>query len=832
MNGMHSLLRRQLKRNLGDLVLLPEYLHEFIQAVNEAYQEFDADRGMLERSLELSSQELLEANSEMRAIFQAIPDLLFRIDSGGTILEYAAGSASVFSGDPRALVGRRIQDVHSGEVADQFLAAMDNVRKTGSITVIEYCLPIINGKQCFEARLMPLLQDQMIAIVRNITDKIEAEEKLKESERRLHCILHGSPIPALVISRDHRVIHWNRALEELTGIKGCEMIGTDRHWNAFYSKKRPCMADIIVDQDFDSISRWYDEYDKSRLLEEALEGTLRLRLRGPGQRIIHFTAAAIRDSRGELVGAIETFQDITEHKEAEQALAEAEEKYRSMFENAVNGIFQVSVWGHLIRVNRSFAEMLGYDSPEEVLEKLTNFGAQVFVKPERYLELLHLLEEKRVVREFEAQFFQKDERIVWITINARGVYDSTGKTSYIEGTALDITERKMFESRLFQRQKMDAIGTLAGGVAHDFNNLLSPIIGYTELALNNVPHETKLRSNLEQVLRSANRARDLVRQILAFSRPSEQEQKPVQLSLVMKEAMEIIRSSLPSTIRIEQKIDPEAGAGVVKADRTQMHQVIMNLCTNAGQAMSEKGGLIEVSLKNERVDPIATRLNKGLEPGTYLLLSIRDTGQGMDHATIKRIFDPYFTTKSAGKGTGLGLAVVYSIVKNHKGVITVYSEPGQGSNFHIYLPRIDVEPAAAGLADSSLQSGSGRILLVDDDEAIVELEKQMIEELGYEVTARCNSIEALETFKVLPDRFDLVFADQTMPNMTGLELAAEIHRIRPEIPVILCTGFSDHIVQHLGHSGVKTILSKPILMGQLAETLNKFLCKTAGDCLG
>ena len=679
---MHSLLRRQLRRYLADPLSIPEEWRGFVQAVNEAYREFDADRGMLERSLELSSQELLEANLEMRTIFKAIPDLLFRIDYEGTILECAAGGASEFFRNPRELIGKRIQDVHSIDTADQFLAAMKSVRKTGAMAVIEYCLLTGNGNQCFEARLMPLLKDQMIAIVRN----------------------------------------------------------------------------------------------------------------------------------------------ITERKEWQQALVEATERYRSIFQNAVNGIFQISIGGRLIRVNPAFADALGYDSPTEVLDKITNFGSQVFVKQERYLELLHLLEDGGVVREFEAQFFRKDGKVSWITINARAVRDPQGKISYLEGTALDITERKMFESRLFQRQKMDAIGTLAGGVAHDFNNLLSPVIGYTEMALNKIPHETRLRTNLEQVLKSAYRAKDLVSQILAFSRQAEQEQRPIQLSSVVQEVLGIIRSSFPSTIEILQKIAPGAGSGMVMADSTQMHQVIMNLCANAGHAMREKGGLLEVSLTNEEVDPIATRLQKGLVPGSYLRLSVRDSGHGMDPEIIKRIFDPYFTTKSAGEGTGLGLAVVYSIVKNHKGVITAYSEPGQGSTFHVYLPRLETDAVAAAIACAPLPTGSGRILVVDDDEAIVELEKQMLEELGYEVDAKHSSIEALETFRAHPDRFDLVFTDQTMPGLTGLELARQMLLIRLDIPIILCTGLSDRIAACAPESGVRTVLSKPILLNQLAETIHKILC--------
>lgn len=824
MENIHSLLKRQLTRHFGDHFSIPEEWRGIIQAVNEAYREFDADRGMLERSLELSSQELLQANSEMVAIFQAIPDLLFRLDNSGTILEYAAGNISEFVKDPDELLGTRIQEVPSREVSEIFDQAINQVRLTKSMAVVEYCLYRHDRKQCYEARLLPLLQDQMIAIIRNITEHKESEDRLRESERHLDSIIQGSPIPAFVISKDHRVIYWNRALEELTGLKGCELIGTDRQWTAFYTAQRPCMADLLVDQDFESISKWYKNYGRSRLLEEAIEATGFFPILGKDGRWLHFTTAAIRDSRGELVGAIETFEDITERKKAEEALAEAEEKYRSIFENAVNGIFQISIEGRLISVNPAFADTLGYDSPAEVLETIADFGSQVFVKPQHYSELLHQLDERGIVREFEAQFRRKDEKIAWITLNARAVRDVAGRIVYIEGTAQDITERKMFESRLFQRQKMDAIGTLAGGIAHDFNNLLAPVIGYTELALSKVSPENRLRGNLEQVLKSAHRAKDLVSQILSFSRQSEQERKPIQLGLVVKETLGLIRSSLPSTIEIQQNVAPGAGSSRVTADSTQMHQVIMNLCANAGHAMREKGGVLEVSLSNEEIDPIATRLHKGLDPGSYLRLSVRDTGHGMEHDILKRIFDPYFTTKDPGEGTGLGLAVVYSIVKNHKGVITAYSEPGRGSAFHVYLPRVDTGTAAPVVDHAPPRTGTGRILVVDDDEALVELELQMLEELGYEVTARHSSTEALETFRADPDRFDLIFTDQTMPGMTGLELARQVLQIRPGMPIILCTGYSDIVASKDRHIGISTILPKPLLLNQVADAVQRVLC--------
>ncbi len=826
MTDMHSLLKRQLERHFGDRCQFGEKLRAFLRAVDDAYKEFDVDRGMLERSLELSSQELMEANSEMRAVFQTIPDLLFRLDKKGVILEFAAAKFSDFFKDPRDLIGKRIQDVPDRDVADQFLAAIEKVRETKSLVMFEYGFQLEQEEQYFEARLMPLLQDQMIAIVRNITEKRKTEENLRESERRLDCIMQGSPIAALVISRDHRVIYWNRAMEELTGVSATEMVGSDRHWSAFYPTWRPLLADLLVDRDFVGLMSNYPECNRSVLLDEAMEGSRFFPGLGGRDRTIQFTAAAIRDSRGELVGAIETYDDITEGKKAQEALAEAEEKYRSIFENAVEGIFQLSMAGSLISLNAAFVQTLGYNDAQEVLDQITDFGAQVFVNPKHYLELLDLIEKSGVVKEFETQFRRRDATIAWITLNVRAIRDEAGRISWLEGTAQDITERKALEARLIEKQKMDAIGALAGGIAHDFNNILTPIIGYTELALNDLSQTARLETNLKRVLKSAHRAKDLVSQILHFSRRSEQQYRPVHLGLLVKEAMELIRALLPSTIEIRQNMEPRTMAGTVMADPTQMHQILMNLCANAGHAMRLSGGVLEVSLGDEEIST-ASMVEKEQPGGMYLKLSVRDTGEGMEPEVTQRIFDPYFTTKRVGEGTGLGLAVVYSIVKNHKGAIKVFSEPGKGSVFSVYLPRLDREAVESTAVKSSVIGGSGRIMVVDDEEDIVELEKQMLEELGYEVMpTRCGT-EALHAFRASPERFDLVLTDQTMPGMTGVELAKEILSIRAGIPIVLCTGLGDSVHMKACKDGIGVILAKPISFRQMAETVKNLLSDSA-----
>ncbi len=403
-----------------------------------------------------------------------------------------------------------------------------------------------------------------------------------------------------------------------------------------------------------------------------------------------------------------------------------------------------------------------------------------------------------------------------------------GKPLYIEGFVEDISERKRaeeekakLEAELRQAQKLEAIGTLAGGIAHDFNNILQPMMGYTEMALNELSPSSPLRDDLEQVLSASLRAKELIRQILTISRSAQEQQRIlIDISLIIKEALKLLRSSLPTSVEIRQNIR----MGAALADPTQIHQVLMNLCTNAAHAMDDNG-ILEVRLSHVDLSEsdLADQSIVDLKPGPYLRLTVSDTGCGMDASTMEHIFDPYFTTKEVGKGSGLGLAVVSGIVKRHEGAITVRSEPDKGTTFSIYIPSVDVQSATAMQVDHVLQRGSERILLVDDEPAVMEMGTRLLEHLGYNVTSQTDSVTALEVFRSSPDEFDLVITDYTMPKLTGLDFAMEVLRIRPDMPIVLCTGFSEKItpdsVQELGVE----LLLKPYGMRQISEMVRKIL---------
>ncbi len=385
-------------------------------------------------------------------------------------------------------------------------------------------------------------------------------------------------------------------------------------------------------------------------------------------------------------------------------------------------------------------------------------------------------------------------------------------------------ENDRFEAKLRQSQKMEAMGTLAGGIAHDFNNILFPLIGYTEMLQQDFSHEKLVMDRASKILKAAFRARDLVKQILTFSRQHPQELQPVRIHSIVNECLKLLEASIPKTIRIETKIDSDCG--LVIADPTEIHQIIINLATNAYHAMPPSGGEMKILL--ERTDvPSQVQGFSELTPGGYVVLKIIDNGHGIERSVIDKIFDPYFTTKSKDRGTGLGLSVVQGIVKNCKGRVHVYSEPGKGTEVHVYLPRMEGETDDKSSERSlPFQGGCERILLVDDEIAVLKMEQLMLERLGYLVTPQNGSLQALEAFNAGPEQFDLVITDMTMPIMTGDKLSKALRRIRPEIPILICTGFSEYISKEKAEAlGIGGFLLKPVGLSTFAHKIREVIKK-------
>ncbi|MBC2695965.1 MAG: response regulator [Desulfobacteraceae bacterium] len=383
-------------------------------------------------------------------------------------------------------------------------------------------------------------------------------------------------------------------------------------------------------------------------------------------------------------------------------------------------------------------------------------------------------------------------------------------------------EKHLLEEHLRYTKKMEAIGTLAGGIAHDFNNILAAIMGYTELASLNSSDSDSLKSDLDEIIKASNRAKDLTKQILLFSRQTEQKQKPIKIEIIVKEVLKMMRASLPTTIEIRQNI--KTGLDPILSDPTEIHRVLMNLCTNAAHAMQKKGGVLEVTLSDIELDKKTAAQNLDLNPGQYQMLTINDTGHGMDSSVIERIFDPFFTTKKYGEGTGMGLAMTHGILKSCGGTITLNSEVGKGTTFKVFFSAIKSEITVESKQDEQIPHGKERILLVDDEAALVSAGKQLLESLGYKVIAKTNSVEALETFKEQPNNFDIVITDMTMPKMTGENLSKKILAIRPDMPIIICTGFSEVISEKKAKAiGIREFIMKPILRKDIAKIIRVVL---------
>ena len=525
-------------------------------------------------------------------------------------------------------------------------------------------------------------------------------------------------------------------------------------------------------------------------------------------------------------GAIANARLFDERRRAEQALRESEASLRSIFRAAPVGIGMVT--DRVLRqVNDYICEMTGY-SRNELVDQNARILYPTREEYERVGREKYVLIREQGTGSIETCWQRKDGKVIDVLLSSTPL-DPADWSIGVTFTALDITERKRaererasLEEKLRISQKMEAIGTLAGGIAHDFNNILSAIIGYAELADIDTRRESPVASSLAQILKAAFRARDLVRQILMFSRQSEVQFGPLQVNLIIKETLKLLRASLPATIQVRQDL---GDCGKILGDPTQVHQVVMNLCTNAYQAMGAEGGLLDISLSS--VDINAGHLVQGetLQPGQYLKLSVRDTGHGIDPEILHRIFEPYYTTREKGAGTGLGLAVVHGIVKNHRGAIQASSQVGVGSTFDVYFPKVeDYSVESEAEPEEPVRGGNECILFVDDEPALEELGGRLLSGLGYEVVTRSSAWEALQLFKAKTMAFDLVITDMTMPQLTGEKLALEILRIRPEMPIILCTGFSEQINNERARSlGIRALVMKPFLKNEMARTIRRVL---------
>ena len=769
-----------------------------------------------------AQESLKESEERYRNLVELSPEAIFVHQEGQIKYINREGTRIFGAVNPRELIGKLVMELIHPDYHEVVKARVEQVystRKTLPRAELKY---VRIDKQVIDVEARGTDIDYLgkpatLSVIRDITNEKRKEKELKESEERYRLLIESADLSgqAIIIHQDRGEVEAvcvfsNRTAVSITGYTQEEL--DNLSW-----------MDILHPQDRDAALKRYRIRLSGKDIPDLFEASI---IRKDGKEVPIELSSTISEFQGNSA-LVTFFKDITDRRQVEEALRKSEERYRELVENAVMGFYQIEKQGKYQMVNRRMAEIFGYASPQEFMEDIDNVSA-LYVHPDERSKILQQIDDKGSLEGVEVEFKKKTGENIWVKLNTRATSDKDGGVIY-EGTLEDITERKQMEEerkkledQLQQAYKMEAIGTLAGGIAHDFNNILTPIIVQSELALMDIDEKNPIRFNLQEVMKAGLRAKDLVKQILTFSRQSEQQPIPLRITPIIKEAIKLLRASLPTTIEIQLNLEKDEDT--VIADPTQIHQVLMNLCTNAAHAMRDKGGNLNVSLNKVELDSEYTSRYTELEPGPYTKLAVSDSGHGISPEVIDRIFDPFFTTKDRSEGTGMGLAVVHGIIKGYGGEITVESEPGKGATFNVFIPRVKTVAADEPEITTELPVGNERVLVIDDEQGMVETLCRMLDRLGYQTTKRASSVEALELFKAGPDRFDLVITDQTMPNITGMELAKTFMDIRPDMPIILCTGFSEKVNEDSAKAmGISAFILKPIVMRDIAHTIRQVL---------
>ena len=763
-----------------------------------------------------------EATERLQEIFSHTTEAIFslRVTPAKEFIyeEFNPAAAEMSGVQSIKACGRRPQDVMPVETAAQLNANYRRCLEEGR--PIEYIQTLGFGpgrRGTYSTFLIPIRDasgriHRIAGFARDVTEQQEAERALLVSEEKFSKAFRSSPDAISVSDAANGVfMDINEGFERLFACKAADVIGKSSR----------------------ELDLWAVPEDRDRLLGalkaggsvKNFETTARPRS-GPTKPCVLAAETVEIGGRTCLVLVI---RDVTEQRAAERALRESEAKFRSYFESPLIGMAITSPDRRWLEVNDQLCRMLGYT--QEELRGMTWADLTVdgdLQDNETYLR--RALAGELETYAMDKRYRRKDGEIIHTSIAVRCIRKADGAADYFLTVVQDQTARieaeraqGELESQLRQAQKLEALGQLAGGIAHDFNNILTAIMAYAELAAMDLENPDEVRQHLDQVQKASNRARDLVRRILTFSRQRKQERKAVPLKPVIEEALSLVRSTLPASIEISVRVAPDAP--VVLADLSQVHQVLMNLCTNSAHAMKDRPGRLDVALERVSVDAALVRAQPDLREGVYARLTVSDTGSGMAPEIVKRIFEPFFTTKAPGEGTGLGLSVVHGIMQDHEGAVTVESGLGLGTIFRLYFPeKIGVEDETQTGAQPLARGRGERVMFIDDELALCDSTRQLLDRLGYQTTAFSSPVAALERFRQEPDDFDIVITDLSMPFMTGVDVGREMLALRPELPVMLASGFSGTWTREkVRTQGLRDLLVKPLTAAAISAAIRRVL---------
>jgi PAS domain S-box-containing protein len=641
--------------------------------------------------------------------------------------------------------------------------------------------------------------------------ELTARQQAEATLRQQAALLDLAHDAIMVFDMAQQLVFWNHAAEVRYGWTKEEALGHSPHTllQTVFPQPLAAIQDALLRH-----GRW--------------EGELVHMTRAGTRLVVASRWAVQRDATGQPVAILEINNDITQRKQVEETLQQQLEWLDTTLSSIGDAVIATNVEGTITFLNPVAEKLMGWPAQEALGQPIETVLRLCHAQTHQAIEGLvpRVLHTGEIVElAAETRLVTRHGQTLPVTHSAAPIRGLRGTQQGVVMVLRDISAYTHLEEQLRQAQKLEAIGTLAGGIAHDFNNILAAILGFTELAIYDVPQVSATWHNLQQVLTAGKRAKDLVQQILAFSRKTLTARTPITLHMLVTEALVLLRASLPSTIPIRTHLAEDAGA--VLADATQLHQVLLNLCANAAYAMRMTGGVLEVQLEAVEVEAPLAVIQATLQPGSYVRLMVRDTGQGMAPDVVERIFEPYFTTKPPGEGSGIGLAVVHGIITHHEGGIAVTSAPGHGTTVTVYLPRLaeaEAAPDRPPQAEELLPGGTERLLFVDDEPAMAALGHEVLTRLGYQVVVCRSSQEALDTFRATSPPFDLVITDQTMPELTGDALAQALRQLRPDLPVVLCTGFSHTLeADRARASGVNALVMKPWDVQNLAQTIRRVL---------